>query len=166
MDTTFADIVAHWAGHQTECGLSVDWADAHELCWRCAQKRNLQRCHIVPRALGGTELPENLVLLCGQCHAEAPNVSDPEFMWVWLRAHAASYYGIYWQVRGIREYELIYGEKPFVGLQHSEALMQQVSALSQELFQNTNTHWGQGKLNPSTWAWVFRQIDQKARQDA
>jgi hypothetical protein len=166
MDTTHREIVEYWVGHQTECGLSVDWAEAEQVCWRSAHKRKLQRCHIIPRSLGGDEGPSNLVLLCAQCHSEAPNVADPEFMWVWLRAHAAPFYGTYWQERGIREYELIYGEKPFLGLAHSDELMQKVNVIAEEVFPKTSRHWGQGKINPATWAWVFRQVDQRARENA
>ena len=166
MITTHHEIVDYWARNEDECGLSVDWAEAEKLCWRCAHKRLLQRCHIIPRSLGGDESPSNLVLLCAQCHAEAPNVADPAFMWAWLRAHAVPFYGTYWQQRGIREYELIFGEKPFVGLSHSDELMERVKAVLKELFSRTSTHWGQGKINPSTWAWVMRQVDQTARYDA
>ena len=86
MDITHQKIVDYWADNQSECGLSIDWAEAHKLCWRCAHKRQLQRCHIIPRSLGGPENPSNLVLLCAQCRSEAPNVDDSNFMWVWLRA--------------------------------------------------------------------------------
>jgi hypothetical protein len=158
METTHREIVDYWLEHQDECGLSVDWADAEKLCWRCAHARNLQRCHIVPRSLEGSENPRNLVLLCAQCHAEAPNVADPEFMWVWLRAHAASFYGTYWQVRGLREYEYIYKEKPFAGLSDIESVMPKVNAALEVYFKKTSTHWGQGKVNPSTVAWLIRQV--------
>jgi HNH endonuclease len=166
MLTTHREIVDYWTEHQDECGLSVDWVEAEKLCWRCACKRLLQRCHIVPRALGGDEIPSNLVLLCAQCHAEAPNVADPDFMWLWLRAHAVPFYGTYWQERGFKEYELIFGEKPFLGLTHSDELMQSATKILKELFPKTSRHWGQGKLNPSTVAWVLRQVDQRARNDA
>ena len=166
MLTTHRDIVDYWVGRQDECGLSVDWAEAEKLCWRCAHKRHLQRCHIVPRALGGDEAPDNLVLLCGQCHAEAPNVADPEFMWTWLRAHAVPFYGTYWQERGVREYELIYGEKPFSGMENVDDAFKSSRELFMEILRKTSTHWGQGKPNPATWAWVFRQVDQKLRRDA
>ena len=42
MDTTHCEIVDYWARHQSECDLSVDWAEAEKLCWRCSQKRLLQ----------------------------------------------------------------------------------------------------------------------------
>jgi hypothetical protein len=166
MITTHHEIVDYWAAHKDECGLSVDWAEAEKLCWRCSHRRSLQRCHIIPRALGGDERPSNLVLLCAQCHAEAPNVADPEFMWVWLRAHAALFYGTYWRERGVREYQFIFGEQPFAGLARTDDLMQKVAATLKELFGRTSTHWGQGKINPSTWAWVLRQVDRAARHDA
>lgn len=166
METTPEEIVNHWEFHQSECGLSVDWAEAEKLCWRCAHKRSLQRCHIIPKALGGGEHPSNLVLLCAQCHAEAPNVADPEFMWIWLRAHAVTFYGTYWQERGYREYEFIFGEKPFKDLPQSDELMQKVKYMLKDVFPKTNTHWGQGKINPATWAWVLRQVDQEVRKNA
>ena len=165
MDTTHQEIIEYWTRHQDECNLSVDWAEAYKLCWRCAHERNLQRCHIIPRSLDGEESPSNLVLLCSQCHAEAPNVADPEYMWVWLRAHAVPYYGTYWQQRGLREYEHIFGEKPFDGLTQTSELMNEASQIIEELFSKTSTHWGQGKINPSTWAWVFRQINQRTKNN-
>lgn len=166
MITTHREIVEYWATRQSEYGLSVDWAEANTLCWRCAQKRLLQRCHIVPRALGGAETPSNLVLLCAQCHAEAPNVADPEFMWIWLRAHAVPFYGTYWQERGYKEYELIFGERPFAGTAETDELLQQVTTTLKGLFARTSTHWGQGKINPATWAWVLRQATIAARDAA
>lgn len=161
MKATFAEIVEYWAQHQSECGLSVDWAEAEMLCWRCAHKRQLQRCHIVPRALGGSEEPSNLVLLCGQCHAEAPNVAEPDFMWTWLRAHAVSFYGTYWHDRGLREYEFVFKKKPFEGFGDAESHLPKVQNLIRKYVTQTNTHWGQGKLNPATVAWLLRKVEQE-----
>lgn len=61
--TTKEAIISYWAKHQDECGLSVDWAEAGERCWRYGCERSLDRCHIVPDSLGGKDEPENLVLL-------------------------------------------------------------------------------------------------------
>ncbi|MCX7175002.1 MAG: HNH endonuclease [Proteobacteria bacterium] len=166
MNTTHREIAEYWSQHQDECDLSVDWAEAEKLCWRCAQGRMLQRCHIIPRALGGSEESCNLVLLCGQCHAEAPNVADPEFMWIWLRAHAVSFYGTYWYNRGLREYEFIYGAKPLAEIGESEKLLPRLRGAVERYIKQTSTHWGQGKLNPATIAWLLRQVEQEARNDA
>lgn len=165
MEATHSEIVHYWSQHQDESGLSVDWAEAGRLCWRCAETRLLQRCHIVPRALGGLDEPGNLVLLCAQCHAEAPNVADPDFMWTWLRAHATPFYGTYWYERGVREYEFIYGERPFSGVAETEALESQLCAAIAEHIRRTSTHWGQGKLNAATVAWLLRQADLRSREE-
>jgi HNH endonuclease len=166
MDATHRQIVDYWSCHEDECDLSVDWAEAEKLCWRCAQGRLLQRCNIVPRALGGTEEPSNLVLLCGQCHAEAPNVAEPEFMWMWLRAHAASVYGTYWYNRGLNEYKFLFGTEPFVDVNHAALLLPELRIAIERYVRQTSTHWGQGKLNPATIAWLLRQVVREARHEA
>lgn len=78
MKTTLEEAIDYWVKYQDESGLSVDWAEAKERCWRCGCERNLQRCYIVPHALGGKDEPSNIVLLCERCHADGPNVVDPE----------------------------------------------------------------------------------------
>jgi ribosomal protein L37E len=72
------EIVDYWTARESECGLAVDWAEAHERCWRCGYKSRLQKCHIVPKSPDGKNDRSNLVLLCGRCHREAPNVADPQ----------------------------------------------------------------------------------------
>jgi hypothetical protein len=55
------------------------------LCYGGSGKRpDLTGCHLVPHALGGPDRPENLVLLCGRCHRDAPDVRDPEYMLRWI----------------------------------------------------------------------------------
>lgn len=34
--------------------------------------------------LGGADAPENLVLLCNECHHDAPDVGDPAYMLDWM----------------------------------------------------------------------------------
>lgn len=103
--TTIPEIVDYWAKHTGECGLSVDFAEAHERCWRCGCQRSLERCHIVPASLGGEDTPSNFVILCKRCHLDNPNVADPEVMWDWLRAYGVPFYDTFWWVNGIEEYK-------------------------------------------------------------
>ena len=107
--TSIQEIVDYWKRHQDECGLSVDWSEAHERCWRCGCKENLERAHIIPDPLGGKDEPSNLVLLCKRCHADGPNVDDPEIMWDWIRAYGAPLYDTFWSIMGRKEYQFIYG---------------------------------------------------------
>lgn len=50
-------------------------------------KSNLQRAHIIPAALGGTDSPENLFCLCARCHRDSPDTIYPKefFKWVYQR---------------------------------------------------------------------------------
>jgi HNH endonuclease len=47
----------------------------------------LERAHVVPRSLDGSDDPENIVLLCHECHLAAPDTAEPQYMWQWLTAH-------------------------------------------------------------------------------
>lgn len=85
--------------------LSVDWAEAHERCWRCARKTRLERCHIIPHSRGGEDTPSNLVLLCKKCHLENPNITDTEIMWDWLKAYQTTFYDTLWIIQGFVEYK-------------------------------------------------------------
>ena len=44
-------------------------------CTHCGIKRRMHRNHIIPMALGGSDDPENIQLLCANCH-EDKNVGD------------------------------------------------------------------------------------------
>ena len=158
--TTFAEVVDYWTHHGDECGLSVDWAEAHERCWRCGYRSNLERCHIVPDSLGGLDSPENFVLLCRRCHREAPNVKDRSFMWRWLRAHAVPMYDTYWTIRGMDEFEKLFKRKPFSGVSDEfshEKIREMLSAYIKDVIH----HFGEGRLNPSTIAWILAQVERQ-----
>lgn len=50
-------------------------------------KSRLNRCHIKPNALGGEDSPENLFLMCEECHALSPDTTNRAafFRWVYDR---------------------------------------------------------------------------------
>lgn len=117
--TTKEEIVQYWEKIEDECNINIDWLDAKERCWRCGYKANLQRCHIIPEALGGKDEPSNLVLLCERCHIDAPNVESKTFMWDWIRANGSIsylsfwkyrsvFYNTFWKIKAQKEYEFIY----------------------------------------------------------
>ena len=164
--TTVQESIDYWSRHVNECGLSVDWSEAETHCWRCGCKRNLERCHIVPHALGGKDEPSNIVLLCHRCHAEGPNVNDPEIMWDWLKAYGVSYYGTFWKIVGMKEYRFIYRHS---ALEEAEAILESAgipvdSPLAQKLFndhldratQEASIHYGQPYFNAATMAGIVR----------
>ena len=77
--------VSHWSRLVPETEVGVDWADAHDRCWRCGSKRSLQRCHIVARQFSGADDYSNIVPLCAECHDEAPDVTDASEIWRWIK---------------------------------------------------------------------------------
>lgn len=46
----------------------------------------LQRCHIVPKSLGGTNDLSNLFLMCKDCHDLAPNTKSRELFLTWAKS--------------------------------------------------------------------------------
>lgn len=50
-------------------------------------KRQLQRAHIIPDALGGEDTPSNLFCLCKRCHRDSPDTiyANEFFRWVYHR---------------------------------------------------------------------------------
>lgn len=48
----------------------------------------LQRCHIIPRSLGGSNDPSNLFLMCRECHDRAPNTTSREAFLTWVKGQS------------------------------------------------------------------------------
>ena len=47
-------------------------------------KSELNRCHIIPKSLGGSDQPENLFLLCEECHYKSPDTDNPTLFLKWI----------------------------------------------------------------------------------
>ena len=61
-------------------------------CFVCNVEENLERAHLIPKSLGGTNDVDNLVLLCRKCHANAPNIAiSKEFMLDWIGKESEKY---------------------------------------------------------------------------
>lgn len=162
------EIVSYWAKYQSESGLSVDWTEAAQRCWRCGNEKKLERCHIIPHSLGGKDAPENLVLLCKRCHAEGPNVVDPEIMWDWIRAYAVPVYGAFWSSKGLKEYKFIYGHSFVNALmyitEHSKIKKDKMEIVEyvKEKVHNpaikSGIHFAQNYKNTATLAGIYRMV--------
>lgn len=103
------EIFDYWKERLLEIGVFIDWGEPS--CWACGfhyeakydikrpdasweeiflcwEKIPLQRCHIIPRSLGGSDSVGNLFLMCRECHDLAPNTSIPEIFFEWVRSQA------------------------------------------------------------------------------
>jgi HNH endonuclease len=58
------------------------------VAWQVAK---LERAHLRPHALGGSDEPSNIVMLCDICHHAAPDWLDPDEMLAWV-GRRESYY--------------------------------------------------------------------------
>src|SRR5439155_25914855 len=106
------NIIEYWKNKIDECELNFDWSDAHEVCWACGDNVETEKCHIIPHCFDGDEIPENMILLCNQCHKENPNAISYDSYIQWLKSRkkiADKAFGVYWSGRAMIEYKNIYG---------------------------------------------------------
>lgn len=157
------EIIAHWETRIEESGLSFDWAEADQLCWKCGCKRKTERCHIVPHQtpLCGPDSPDNFVLLCRECHELGPNVSDPDAMWEWLRRDASPFYGLFWIQQAFLEYVRRHGEltPEQVAILADPAVLHSAIASA---YAECGIHFGRG-YTLETRVWAIRRMVEIAR---
>ena len=99
-----SEIFLHWKQWLHDNGF--DWGEPS--CWACGKwwvtkyditnphvsdeelaknydrVKPLQRCHIVPRSLGGSDDVSNLFLMCKECHDLAPNTLSKDVFFQWV----------------------------------------------------------------------------------
>jgi hypothetical protein len=166
MKTKAKEIIAYWETKVDESDLGVDWAEAHERCWRCGYKSPLERCHIVPRSLGGSDHPSNLVLLCQRCHREAPNIDDSEFMWIWIKGTKEPFYDTYWTQRGLEEFENMFKRNAFSELDHDVHDIKDIKKVFKNELKKTIVHFAEGHLNPATIACIIAKVERRFKEQA
>lgn len=70
-----------------------DWLCKDEVeCIVCGAVKHLEKCHLIPKGLGGSETPDNLVMLCHEHHRQAPNTSiSKDIMLNWIEREAKKF---------------------------------------------------------------------------
>ena len=142
--------IEHWSAEVDESDLGVDWRDAHERCWRCGHKRRLQKCHIVPKSLGGSDEVTNLVGLCGYCHDEQPDVDDPRETWRWIRETRATFYDEFHIQRGVEM-----AKQRGVDIERLDLGV--VTKMMSRISRHIGQAHGAGFIKPSSVAWALEQ---------
>jgi len=87
----------HHSQYISETDVAVDWGDwdsEHDRCWCCGHSGKLQKCHIIPKSLGGLDNASNLVPLCAVCHDQSPDVADKDAMFQWIALNQNSLSGV------------------------------------------------------------------------
>lgn len=73
-----------WDGRYDVRSKAPSW----EQLVRAWEKAPLQRCHVVPCSLGGSNAPSNILLMCRECHDLSPNLIHLDFMLDWCKAQS------------------------------------------------------------------------------
>lgn len=81
------------AGVSASVALNIGCDDEDsKTCWCCGRSGYQEIAHIVPHSLGGSSTPENLFLLCAECHILSPDAADPEFFYKWINGNAGRFW--------------------------------------------------------------------------
>ncbi len=100
------EVFNYWKERQLPDGQPILIDSGEPSCWACGKpfetetkqllekgdfkkvwnktQGKLEKCHIIPRALGGSDEPENIFLLCGSCHIESPDTIYPDIFFKWI----------------------------------------------------------------------------------
>lgn len=163
------DIVSYWKETAKFKALGLaSLENASQSCWRCESHLDIQRCHIIPDSLGGTDTESNLILLCNRCHAEGPNIADADIMFDWIKAYREECSTNFWFHAAMKEYAFIYGKSIEDEIhtllekyeKHSpereEEVFTQLMLLSNEASVKATCHFGQPYFNTATQAGLLR----------
>jgi 5-methylcytosine-specific restriction endonuclease McrA len=127
-----------WVCNDTWDG-KFDFGEKKILLSKCWDNAPLERCHIVPRASGGSYECSNLFLMCGDCHRASPDTVNKEMFFKWCSRYRQSYimgHQLSIIKRGIELSGL--SDREAVGLLHQEIFP---GELREELRrQKANTH--------------------------
>ena len=97
------EILVYWKDWLIEYGFDIN----EPTCWACGtwwddkydikkvyasmeeikehwNRAPLQRCHIIPKSLGGSDDVSNLFLMCSECHDLAPDTTSREMFFKWV----------------------------------------------------------------------------------
>ena len=149
----------------SELDVAPDWGDWEtdwNMCWCCGQRTNhLQRCHIIPKSLGGTFEPHNIVPLCGACHDEAPDVIDKNIMFEWIKEQQNPMSGLglgkYWHL-----YDTLLEGATKLHEKYGEIDEDKLKNLIKINYDKTSIHGGQTKskglyYKNSTREWIMKR---------
>lgn len=156
--TTIKEIVDYYKNNLVnEEDIGVDLNEIHKRCWHCGDISKLCRCHIIPSSSQGQDSPDNFVLLCRRCHEIAPNCTDKQIMWDWLKFDSSNVYNLYWGKIIFEDYNKIYSTdfvKEYTSRHNINADLLQ--SIFYRNFNNIKMHIGSGHINSSTWVGLFK----------
>lgn len=76
-------------------------SDGVKICWCCEKRGYQESCHIIPHSLGGSGDPENIFLMCSECHRTSPDTPDSSPFFEFVSQRAGAHHDM--EVRFLRE---------------------------------------------------------------
>lgn len=138
------------------CGEKYDVKSRNETNFSALwNKVPLQRCHIIPKALGGRDEPENLFLMCSECHDLAPDTTSRDAFLLWASKQNYSK----------RLSKQINEQIEFFDLQNDKKIISKIiktKEFNDWMDINTTTHWFQvsGSGNKESLSTYFAAISE------
>ena len=137
-----------------------DWESDWNMCWCCGHRGTLQQCHIIPKSLGGSLDPSNIIPLCGICHDKAPDVSDKNEMFAWVKENLTPLSGL-----GLGRYDhlndILTTSLKNLKDEYGEINEEELYDLIRKNYEKTSPHAGQHKQGifwkESTREWIVKK---------
>ena len=159
--TWVKECAKYWGDKVDEGDLGTDFSEATTNCWRCGHLRKLQKCHIIPKSLGGEDKPENLIPLCYQCHDEMPDVNCKNEVFRWIKSDHGTFYDTFWSGKSLElaDIDLESALKDCKDPKEKTAFY--LERYEFYLNKHSSSHFGQFvggcKLKPATRAWILKK---------
>jgi len=128
ISVTKQQIANYWKDNIDKFDIDIkpSWNDATTHCWICGYESSLERCHIIPDALGGQPVVSNLILLCKSCHSSNPETVFEDDYWNWFDSRVrdiTSGMNLGGLDKHIREYRNIYSGNLIKDVEFYERLL-------------------------------------------
>lgn len=145
----------YWIDHGIQRGLDDSrYVNAcnFDACVCCGRETSqLEKAHIIPHSLGGSNDVSNFILLCGKCHRESPDVADEHAIIEWMNAQPTEMETI---LRLVQQEMDKYDVKAKVSLDENR-----IKEIFSDLYKNAATHGG--RFSDATRAYIIRQALKK-----
>jgi hypothetical protein len=70
----------YWMDFYYDCGIKENG----NVCFACGTEGIVERCHIIPKQKGGSDIVSNIHLLCRECHMESEIFTHEEIYNTWF----------------------------------------------------------------------------------
>lgn len=145
----------YWIDNGIQRGLDdtrYDNACDFNVCVCCGRESSkLERAHIIPHSLGGSNDVSNYILLCNKCHRESPDIANESALIEWMNEQPTE---IESMLRLIQQEMDKYNKETQMAV--NEILIKEIFS---ELFKKAGAHGG--RISDATKVYIVREALKK-----